>query len=253
MAQISELRKELDRYVWAQAVAAPDSRFMIAPAGSGLKEVLYMSKARPVMTILLVALAVSAVASAPASAHQWLKNGSPLTQTEPVLTEGGLIIIFSAAAVIHCEKQHDFELVFGDLDLRHEWHFLECVTTKPNCDVSSPGAPRLIFWLNLHSLILTVQNSKKEEVLADEIRGGGTKELFGDLLFTSLVANACSPLPELVALKGKVNAAIKNATEELVFPEPELQGNTLELNGVAAKMVGSEKFMLTNGGSLSAE
>lgn len=35
MAQISELRKELDRYVWTQTVAAPDSRFMIAPAGAG--------------------------------------------------------------------------------------------------------------------------------------------------------------------------------------------------------------------------
>jgi hypothetical protein len=217
-------------------------------------EVMYMSKARLIMLILPVALVMSAVVSAPAVAHEWLKNGVAIKTAEPVLTVGGLIIIRSGPRVIHCEKHHDFELVLGDLDIGHILHFLECITLQAGCDVHSPGAGNgLILWIGYHSLLVTRLNASKVNVLADELQQNETTKEFGRLLFLALAGGSCSEYGTETRVKGQIAAVVNNATETLEFPNPELQGNTLEAFGAAAKIFGSDKFSLVNGGALTAD
>ena len=215
-----------------------------------------MSKARVFMMILPVVLVMSAIASVSASAHQWLKNGSALTQTEPVLSSGGQFELTTASITLTCESVTDTGVVLiGTMDEATSIHFLGCKTNKAKCDLSSEGSPPgLILINNLLTELILAKTTGGEKVLANEFKGKGTKENFVGLLFTSLVAGACNPLPELLLLRGHISARIENATEELNFPATnEIEGNNLEFNGATAKLIGKDKRMLTNGGTLTAE
>jgi hypothetical protein len=216
-----------------------------------------MLKARLMIVAVLAVFAVSAVVSASASAaHQWLKNGAPLTQTEPVLSKGGQFKLVATGITITCNKVHDLGTVLpGTMDEATSIHYLECTTNLTNCDVSSVGATLgLILVNNILTELTLKENKKLEKKLVDEFKGNGVSETFVELLLESLVTNACSPLPETVKVIGTVSAEIVNATEELNFPEgeSEIKGNTLEISGAKAKLFGKDTQMLTNGGTLTA-
>jgi hypothetical protein len=221
-------------------------------------EVMYqMTKVRLIIASVLVVFAVSAVASASASAHEFLNNGAGITTTLSVLSEGGLFQLVAGAKVVDCNKVTDVGLVLtGGRDLAHEIHFLECKTNQAGCDVHSHGAPNgLILVTNIPTLLVTKKNSKGEEVLADEFKSktvGATKE-FVTLLFLALAGGSCSEYGTETKVKGNVSAVVNNATESLEFTNPELTGNTLEAFGVAAKLFGNDKQMYTNGGALTAD
>lgn len=190
-----------------------------------------MLKARVFMMALPVVLVTSAIAAVSVSAHQWLKNGAPLTQTEPVLSSGGQFQLTTASVFLTCESVTDTGLVLiGTMDELTSLHFLGCKTNKANCDLSSEGSPPgLILITNLLTELVLAKTTGGEKVLADEFKGKGTKENIVGLLFTSLVASACNPLPELVPIRGHISARIENATEELNFPVTnEIEGNNLE-------------------------
>ena len=215
-----------------------------------------MSKVKLILFSLLAVIGVSVTAAASASAHQWLKNNAPLTQTEPVLSSGGQFQLTTSSVTLTCESVTDTGVVLiGTMDEAASIHFLGCKTNKANCDVSSEGSPPgLILVTNVLTELVLAKTTNGETVLADEFKGKGTKENFVGLLFTSLVASACNPLPELVPIRGHISARIENATEELNFPATnEIEGNNLEFNGVSSKLVGKDKQMLTNGGSLTAD
>ena len=215
-----------------------------------------MSKVKLILFSLVAVVGVSITATGLASAHQWLKNSSPLTQTEAVLSSGGEFKLTDASITLTCETVTDTGVVLiGTMDEATSIHFLGCKTNKANCDVSSEGSPPgLILVTNVLTELVLAKTTKGETVLADEFKGKGTKENFIGLLFTSLVSGACNPLPELVTVRGHISARIENATEELNFPATnEIEGNNLELNGVSSKLIGKDKQMLTNGGTLTAE
>jgi hypothetical protein len=202
---------------------------------------------------VLIMVAITTVASVSASAHAWLKNGSPITQTEHVLSEGGLFILVAGARVIDCETVRDLALLLTEgRDFAHSIHFLNCKTAQAGCDVHSHGAPNgLILWPNIPTLIVERENAAKEKVLADEFKSNPTTKEFVTLLFLALAGGSCSEYGTSTKIKGQIAAEIKS--ELLVFPNPELKGNTLEYFGVAGKIFADETQMLTNGGVLSAE
>jgi hypothetical protein len=211
-----------------------------------------MSTPRSIYLGTLIALALSTATSTPASAHAWLKNGSPITQTEHVLSEGGLFIFETGPKIMDCEKVTDLTLLFTNgTDLTHSLHFLNCKTGQAGCVVHSPGAPNgLILWPNIPSLIVERENSAKEKVLADEFKENPTTKEFVSLVFLALAGGSCSEYGTGTRLKGQIAAQISG--ELLVFPNPELKGNTLEFFGVASRLFGDETQMFTNGGVLSA-
>ena len=215
-----------------------------------------MSRAKLILFSLLAVVAASVTATSLASAHQWLKNGAALPGTEPVLSSGGEFKLTTSSVTLACESVTDIGVVLvGTMDEAASIHFLGCKTNKANCDVGSEGSPPgLILVTNVLTELILAKTTGGETVLADEFKGKGTKENFVGLLFTSLVAGACNPLPELVPIRGHISARIENATEELNFPATnEIEGNNLEFNGVSSKLVGKDKQMLTNGGSLTAD
>lgn len=215
-----------------------------------------MSKTKLIFFSLLAVIGVSVIAAASASAHQWLKNGSALTKTEEVLSSGGQFELTDTSVTITCETVTDTGLVLmGTMDEATSIHFLGCKTNKAGCDVSSEGAQLgLILVSNVLTELVLAKTTGGQTVLADQFKGKGTKENFVGLLFTSLTAGACNPLPELDGIKGHISAVIENSTEELNFPATnEVVGNTLELGSTASKLIGRDKQMLTNGGTLTAE
>jgi hypothetical protein len=197
-------------------------------------------------------MAITVAASTSASAHAWLKNSSPIIQTEHVLSEGGLFVFVAGARVIDCEKIIDLTLLLTEgRDFAHSIHFLNCKTAQAGCDAHSARAPNgLILWPNIPTLIAERENSAKEKVLADEFKQNPTTKEFVTVLFLALAGGSCSEYGTESKIKGQVAAEIRG--ELLVFPNPELKGNTLEYFGVAAKMFGDETQMFTNGGVLSA-
>jgi hypothetical protein len=223
-----------------------------APTDVGAMEVItFMSKVRFIILSILTVLAVSATASATASAHEFLKNTEPITGTEPVLSEGGLFVLVAGARVVDCEKLTDSGTVLpAGVDFAKEIHFLNCKTAQAGCDVHSPGAPNgLILVSNVPTLLVSRENAAKEPVIADEFKSNpGTKE-FVTLLFLALAGGSCSEYGTETKVKGQV--AAQAVGELLVFPNPELKGNSLEAFGVAAKLFGDDTQMLTNGGKLS--
>jgi hypothetical protein len=211
-----------------------------------------MSKVRFIIVSALAVLAISAAASASASAHAWLKNGNPITQTEHVLSQGGLFILVTGPKIIHCESVTDLALLFTNgTDLAHEIHFLNCKTGQVGCDVHSHGAPNgLILVRNIPTVIVERENSAKEKVLADEFKENATTKEFVSILFLALAGGSCSEYGTETKVKGQIAAQISG--ELLVFPNPELKGNSLEAFGVASKLFGDDTQMFTNGGVLSA-
>jgi hypothetical protein len=209
-----------------------------------------MSKIRVFMLGLLAVCAVSAVASASASAeHIWLVNGAE-ANGQAVLDLGGLFTLTASTKVVTCHHVRSVGTVGpGDKDLATELDFLGCETNESGCTPLTAGAPAgLILVLNIPTLLTLRENSAGAQVLADEFKENATTKEFVTLRFVG----TCTKFP-LTKVTGNVAAAVNNATESLEFTSPELKGNTLKAFGVAAKLEGTSKQMLTAGGTLKAD
>jgi hypothetical protein len=188
--------------------------------------------------------------------HTWSKNGASLTQTESVVSEGGLFQLVAGTKIIDCETVHDVGTVgAADKGEATEIHFLNCKTNQTGCDVHSGGAPNgLVLATGIPTLLVERENTANEKVIADEFKSktvGSTKEIV-TLLFLALSGGSCSEYGTSTKVKGQVAAVVNNATDSLEFTNPELKDNTLEAFGVAAKLFGTDKQTLTNGGTLTA-
>jgi len=214
-----------------------------------------MSKVRFIVLSVLAVLAVSAVASASASAHEFLVNGKPVTGTEPVTSTGGLFRLVAATKIIDCETANGFGLILsGGKTFIHDIHFLNCKTSQTKCAVHSIGASNgLILLVNVPDLLVTRKTSGGAEVTADEFQENPTTKEFITLKFLAEAGGSCSEFGTETKVKGQVAAQVNNGTESLEFTEPELQGNSLEAFGKAAKFFGTAKQKLVNGGVLTAD
>jgi hypothetical protein len=212
-----------------------------------------MSRFTLIPISVLAIFAINTIASTTASAHAWLKNGAPITQTEHTLSEGGLFIEAAWTQVIDCETVRSLALLLvGGRGFINSIHFLNCRTAQAGCDVHSPGAPDgLILVLNIPTLIVERENAQGKKVLADEFKTNPTTKEFSKLEFLTLSGGSCSEYGLLSSTKGQFAVEISGGL--LVFPNPELKGNTFEAFGIVAKYIGDYTQMFTNGGVLSAE
>jgi len=126
------------------------------------------------MLSLLAVFAVSAAASASASAeHEWLVNGVR-ANGQKVTSTGGKFKLNEGGQEIICQKVTDTGTVTGMDDLATSIHFLECSTKVAGCLVrSEPGTTPwgLIQLNNIPTLIVLRNEAKKGPVvLADEFK-----------------------------------------------------------------------------------
>ncbi len=207
-----------------------------------------MSKVRLIVLSMFAVLAVSAVASASASAHEFLENGVGITSTLTVTSTGGLFRLVAGTKVIDCESANGSGLVLpGGKSFVHDIHFLNCKTGQTKCAVHSIGASNgLILLVNVPDLLV-----ERAGVLADEFQENPTTKEFITLQFTAETGGSCSEYPE-TKVKGQVAAKVNNVTESLEFTEPELTGNSLEAFGKTAKFFGTAKQSLGGGNKLTA-
>ena len=101
-----------------------------------------MLKLRFLISALTV-LAASAIRSASASAgtHVFTNNGTAITGTLSILSQGALFTLAVGAKTVTCHKVTDRGLVLtGGRDFANEIHFLECLTGQQDV-VHSHGAP----------------------------------------------------------------------------------------------------------------
>jgi hypothetical protein len=216
---------------------------------------VFMSKVRLIILSLMAVFAISAVASASASAeeHLWLVNGARATG-QAVLGVGGLFTLTAGAKVVTCHKIHSLGTVTGMNDLATSIHFLECEAGASGAclpfTAEGGSVPGLILLLNIPTLLTLRLTSTKVLVVADEFKENATTKEFVTLKFSG--TGCGTEFPE-TKVKGNVAAVVDNSTQSLLFTSPELKGNTLEAFGVAAKFVGTTNQTLTAGGTLTAD
>jgi len=195
------------------------------------------------------------------SAHEWLKNGAPLINTEPILTSSSLFqLIIHLPPIVGPPKEISCTSVKGlgtvgrgGIGEETTIHFANCKTAQAGCDVRSTGSPNgLIIAKNVQTLLVERETFSKTKVLAEELKSNPTTKEFVTLQFLSLTIKSCAESPE-VRIKGNVAARVDNPTELFEFPSPELKGNTLEGLGSAVSLFGSVHYMLINGGALAAD
>ena len=205
---------------------------------------------RSMLVALVAVVALGTVASASASAHEWLKDGVPLTKTEEISIEGGRKIFTAAGKEIACEKTQGTGDVYPGAGGEVNIHFSECKTSISTCAVHSHGEPNgSISFDNIPTTLLAAKTSGGAELLGDELRQNPTTKEFGLLEFEAQSSKACEEYPT-AKVKGDIIAEVINAPEGLNFPNPELQGDTFSEFGIAADWFGSYQQRLTAGGKL---
>ncbi len=226
---------------------------MVALVGiRGLQEVcILMFRLRTILMMVSFVFAISAVGSASASAHEYLVNGAAITGSTslPVLTIGGLAILEAGSKIIDCEKSHGLILILaGGRSFVHDIHFLNCITSESGCLPHSVGAANgLILLVNVPDLLVGRKPAGGgAEVTADEFKENPTTKEFITLKFLG----TCTNFPE-TKVKGQV--AGQTTGELTLFPTPELEGNSLEAFGKAAKFLAHFKNTLVGGGELTVD
>jgi hypothetical protein len=127
--------------------------------------------------------------------------------------------------------------------------FTGCTANAGKCDVSSSGiaGDKTVVVNDIDNQLVERKTAGGVTVLADEFIGQGE---FVTLKFKK----ECLGFVE-TKVTGQVAGECKNITEggvgkvELNFPKPELQGNSLNAFGKAAKLFGKAKVSLVNGWS----
>jgi hypothetical protein len=205
---------------------------------------------RTVLVALLAVLALGAVASASASAHEWKVNGSPVVAAKEVTFSGGSfemeVRAFSFSA--KCRKVSGK----GDVEAEGkgkatELKLTECTTNvieSPECLVKSAGAPARAGEIILAGIPTVLVERESHgggaKKLADEFKENATKKEMVKLevgkeeeTVTHKLKKPCGKFGVLNTVKGEIAAEVSNAKEELIFPSPELEGNSLSFAGWA--------------------
>jgi hypothetical protein len=203
--------------------------------------------------ILLVAFAVSAVASASASAHEWKHNKVGVTTALEVTSSGGEFKLTAAGKTVTCEKVTDKGKVEEKgKDKATVIKFEKCKTGTTGCEIKNKGG-------TLGTVEVTEIPTLLEEVggkLVDKFEQklvGTTKE-FVTLEFSGTSCSGAGYVTTKV--KGDVAAEVKTETNgevKLTFPTtPIAQTPELEAFSSKATLVGTDNEKLVNGEKLEA-
>jgi hypothetical protein len=203
---------------------------------------------------LLAIAALSAVATASASAHTWLKNGSPLTKSEEMTISGGVLELVAGPKATKCTGLTGKGTVkTGGSSELAEMKATGCKTGQPGCKVRTMGQPYgTVVMSGIPGLLVEREKPTHETVLAQELKRNPTSLEFMTLQFAPEPGQTCSEYGIETRINGQVAGVVRNATEEVEFANPELKGNTLEGFGVAMKLFTAYTQKLTLGGSLTA-
>jgi hypothetical protein len=237
------------------------------------------NRLKVLLVSLLAVFAISAIASATASAGptctpnlggpfkcEW-KVGAPSKLPEKVTGAGGAFELNAGGKAVNCEKVTSKGTVeAGGADEAESITFTGCTANVKKCWAFSPGAAEgTIIVEDVDTQLVERENkTTKKLVLADEFKEGehenAKKEIikeFVTLEFEEVTEEGedSKPCPNFPTTKvtGQVAAEVVNATESLEFPSPELTGNTLKAFGVAAKLTGKTKQKTEKGGTLVGE
>jgi hypothetical protein len=251
---------------------------------------MHLNRTRVTLLCLLAVLSVSAVVSASASAaierkwvvcvegpttepptkydnHKCNTKAKPLSErkwewvvvttgkTEKVVSSGGEFKLVAGTKSITCKKVKDTGTITGatpGIGEATAITFEECATGQTGCKVKSAGGTfGTINVTNIPTKLEERETSTKVKVLADnfEQKTIGLNKEFVTLEFEPETGKSCSEYPA-TKVKGAVAAQVME-TGELVFPNPELKGNTLEAFGIAAKLTGTDTQELENGWAVS--
>ena len=232
------------------------------------------NRIRVLLMSLLAVVAVGAVASATASAHEWKVCREEVAATfkykslaecwaggvgtggkwerlalpQEVTVSGGTFTLAAGVKKITCTAlTHKGFVETGGKDEATEIKFTGCTTSQAGCSVKTAGEPNGTLKLTELDTLLVERKPAGGGAakLADEFKPDPPHTAFVTLKFEG----TCSEFPE-TEVTGQMAGFVENATEELNFPSPELEGNTLRAFGKAAKLAGKLKYKLVNGGNL---
>lgn len=252
-----------------QSVRSPGAGFTVARERAGnktgaggfpalnetMKGCCFMRPIRSVLVALVATVVVGALASASASAHEWFKNGSPLTKTEEVTISGGTLELHASSVdVITCKSDTGKGTVgTGSAGEVAEIKWTGCTTSESGCSVKSTGQPNgTIVAVHLPTQLTERENTEHVNVVADELKENATTMEFTTLKFTQPSEGGCFNYPAETKIYGEVAGAVHNATSEIIFPSTALKENNLEGFGKKLKFVTAYTQTLTHGGILSA-
>ena len=201
-----------------------------------------------VMLVAVVALGAVTSGSAFASGLEWTAGAVPVTKSEEVKISGGKLKIVAGVKLIECTGMTGKGTVgvsgTGELT---EVKWTGCKTSEPGCIVKTAGGSYgTIVMAHIPTQLGLRKDSGGLEVAADDIKENSTSKEFMTLQFAAEAGGACKEFPE-TKIKGQVAGEINNGEEAIEFREPELQGNTFEFFGKAAKMFTTYKQQLTSG------
>jgi hypothetical protein len=154
------------------------------------------------------------------------------------------IVLVAGAKTITCTAQSsDADVTAGgDSGTVTKITLTGCSTSQAGCLVKTEGdANGTILVPSFPTLTIEGENSGKAKVPAVEYKSNATTKSLVTLKFEADAGKSCSEFGTETKVKGSVIAEADNETEELIFPSPEMKGNTLEAFGVAAKLFGSVK------------
>jgi len=208
-----------------------------------------MSRIRLIMLSMLAVFAVGAVASASASAHEWLVDGSGVTASTAVTSSGSefKLTVPGTTKKVKCSTVSDTGNVnTGGKGEATNVSFKTCTTNETVCKVKSVGSAPSgeVVVVNVPTLLVTNGTGVKDEFKGSH--GLSNTQFvtleFGEKVNGTKLEKKCSNYPETTEVVGNVSS---NVTQEgtkvkLSFPEPELSGNTLEAFGLPATLVGND-------------
>lgn len=208
---------------------------------------------------ILIALAVNTVmlgaittASASATTLEWHKNSAPLTKTEEITMKGGEQVVGFSGKEIKCKTIQGTGTISPGAGGKgvSTLKFSECTTTQRGCVVSNE-ANESFTMKNIPTALVEAKTSSGGTVIADDLVGNKETGEFVTVQFTPLSGYSCSNYPT-TKIEGGIIAEVVNASEELRFPNPELEGNSLVAFGIQVYWIGGYKQELKNGGALTA-
>jgi hypothetical protein len=224
------------------------------------------------MLSLLASLAIGAVVSASASAFSYevcLPGGTEnfkdhkckvvggtekwswikiiKGEEEKVVSKGGAFILKAGILEIKCTAVTATGNIKGGTPGTGESTntFTGCKTATVGCEVKSPGQPNGT--IKTAAVPTELKEEATKKVIEDTFKGTGT---------AGFVKLEFEPNPKCkengyvtTTVKGLISGQVinlANGNTELVFPEPELAGNTLNAFGVAATLKGAAEVELAN-------
>jgi len=240
-----------------------------------------MTRIRVVILTLLALFAISAVASASASAEfkrlwdvceigggsgtkfdnhmcnshllteqkwEWVVKESP-TYKEKVVSSGGVFTLTAGGKKVECTAVTDKGTITGGkpgTDLTEEIKFTGCTANSKKCTAESGATKGTIIVTNVPTVLIETGGK-----LADEFKENTTTKEFVTIKFDE----AWEPCPNFptTKVKGDVAAEVVAGTGELNFPATPLTVPVhLEAFGVSATLVGKDTQELENGWAVTA-